>query len=88
MQAFERARRDCVNAMLDVGALSTTLPWLLSDVARTVEVMGPNYWTYGVQENLPTLNAMLRYSHEQRLSPRQVALEELFASGTYEGFKV
>ena len=87
-KGFERAKRECMEGLHEVGAMAATLPWLLADVARTEAVMGPDYWPYGVRPNLPTLTAMLRWSFEQQLSPREVKVEELFAPGTYDSFKV
>ncbi|WP_174279943.1 ABC transporter substrate-binding protein [Sphingomonas bacterium] len=81
-RAFEEAKRLCMRAMHDVGALAATLPWLGDDLARTVAVMGEDYWPYGVPANRAALAAMLRYSVEQGLSPRLLDLHELFALGT------
>ncbi|WP_174291149.1 ABC transporter substrate-binding protein [Sphingomonas bacterium] len=82
VKAFDEAKRRCLQAMHDVGAVSAMLPWLGDDLARTVAVMGKDYWPYGVPANREALEAMVRYSHEQGLSPRRLALEELFAPGT------
>lgn len=49
--------------------------------------MGPDVWPYGAPENRRELDAMLRYSVEQGLSQRQVALEELFAPGTLHRYQ-
>ena len=87
-KAFEQAKKMCLEAMFDVGTVSASLPWLADDVARTITVMGEDYWPYGVEANRPTLEAMLRYSYDQRLAPRRVEMAELFAPGTYESFKV
>ena len=82
VEAFDEAKRLCMRAMSDVGAVSATLPWLGDDLARTVAVMGEDYWPYGVPANRAALAAMLRYSFEQGLSPRLLGLDDLFAAGT------
>jgi 4,5-dihydroxyphthalate decarboxylase len=46
--------------------------------------MGPNMWPYGVNSNRKELEAMLRWSFEQGLAPRQGTVEELFAPGLTE----
>ncbi|WP_174297124.1 ABC transporter substrate-binding protein [Sphingomonas bacterium] len=81
-KAFDQSKRNCMWAMYDVGAVSAALPWLGDDLARTVAVMGEDYWPYGVPANRTTLETMLRYSFEQGLSPRKLELDELFAPGT------
>jgi 4,5-dihydroxyphthalate decarboxylase len=44
--------------------------------------MGEDFWPYGIEKNRPTLEAVTRWSFEQRLSPRKLAVEELFAPET------
>jgi 4,5-dihydroxyphthalate decarboxylase len=46
--------------------------------------MGPNMWPYGVTANRNALEAMLRWSFEQGLAPRQGTVEEIFAPGLTE----
>lgn len=88
VKAFEQSKQLCMEAMYDVGAPSATLPWLVDDLARTIAVMGRDYWPYGVPANRRALEAMARYSHEQGLSPRKLGLEELFAPGTFDDVRV
>ncbi len=44
--------------------------------------MGEDFWPYGIEKNRPTLEAVTRWSFEQHLSPRKLAVEELFAPET------
>ena len=53
-------------------------------VARTRALMGEDFWSYGVAANRRELEAMCRYSQEQYLSERPLAVEELFAESTLE----
>jgi len=50
--------------------------------------MGEDWWPYGLAPNRHVLDAFLRYHHEQGLSRRRYAPEELFAPETLEAFKV
>jgi 4,5-dihydroxyphthalate decarboxylase len=50
--------------------------------------MGEDWWPYGLAPNRHVLDAFLRYHHEQGLSPRRFAPEELFAKETLESYKV
>jgi 4,5-dihydroxyphthalate decarboxylase len=63
------------------------LPWLQDDLKRAQSILGPDVWPYGVPDNRKEIEAMSRYSVEQGLSTRQVALEELFAPGTLHRFQ-
>ena len=47
--------------------------------------MGDNFYSYGFTENnRNTLNALLRYCHDQGLVNRVVTIEELFHPSTLE----
>jgi hypothetical protein len=50
---------------------------------------GKDWWPYGIQKNRHVLETFLRYHHEQGLSDRLMAVEELFAPETLdEEFKI
>ena len=80
-QAFCAARDIAVHGLYDTDALHLSLPFLIDHVEETRRVFGKDFWTYGVEPNRPALEAIGRYVHEQYLSPRQVAPEELFVPG-------
>jgi 4,5-dihydroxyphthalate decarboxylase len=40
--------------------------------------MGDNYYSYGIEHNRKTLEALFRYSHQQGLCSRELTIEELF----------
>lgn len=54
------------------------LPFAHYESEETFNVFGADFWPYGVRPNRPTLEAAVRYSHEQHLSARLVSVEELF----------
>jgi 4,5-dihydroxyphthalate decarboxylase len=55
-----------------------TVPWLASALADIRDVLGADYWPYGLAKNRPSLEAALRYSHAQGLSARKLTIEEAF----------
>jgi len=69
-------------------ALPAMLPWLVAHVDETRREMGEDWWPYGLAPNRHVLDAFLRYHHEQGLSRRRFAPEELFAKETLEAYKV
>ena len=78
--AFSRARdlwlnevRDNISPYLATGTLS---------LGEKSEL--PNLFPYGVRANNEILNAIPRFSHEQGLTPRVVALNEVFAPQTLD----
>jgi 4,5-dihydroxyphthalate decarboxylase len=62
----------------------TTLPWAKDEFESTVDIMGDNYWKYGIEANRKELEAIMRYVYEQGLVKEQITFEEMFASSTLE----
>ena len=52
------------------------------EMLRRLRLMGDDLWPYGLAKNRPVLDTFLRYHHEQGLSPRRFAPEELFVPET------
>lgn len=88
-KAFCEAKDLVLQNYLHREALFLTLPWAHEEVGRTQDVIGKDWWPYGVQKNRHTLETFLRYHHEQGLSGRLMAIEDLFAQETLdEEFKI
>ena len=69
-------------------ALSLSLPWVREEHDRTVALMGPDYWSYGLEPNRHVLATFIRYAAEQGLIVGRPAPEELFAPETTERFVI
>lgn len=85
---FREAKSQCLDVIANTGELKSAVPWLVSEIEQTRDLMGENYWPYGIEKNRETLEVMTRYSYEQGLTSRQLNLKELFAPETFEEFKV
>ncbi len=70
------------------GALGATLPWLIDEIEATKQILGEDYWSYGVEANRTTIETLAQYSFEQGLSERKLKVEELFVESTLEVSKV
>jgi 4,5-dihydroxyphthalate decarboxylase len=78
-RAFCAARDVATHGLYDTDALHLSLPFLIDHVEEARRVFGNDFWSYGLAPNRPTLAAIGQYVHEQHLSPRVVAPEEIFA---------
>ncbi|WP_172292071.1 ABC transporter substrate-binding protein [Pseudoruegeria sp. HB172150] len=87
-KAFAGAKAIAEQDLGEVTALKIGLPWVAAEYEHTVRVMGRDFWSYGIEPNRKTLEAMMRYSHEQGLATRRLALEEVFAESTMEDVSV
>lgn len=82
-RAFSEAKRLAIADLERTNFMRVTLPWVPLDDVR--ELMGEDYWPYGVAANRPALEAAIRWSHAEGLSPRAPSVSELFHPSTLEG---
>jgi 4,5-dihydroxyphthalate decarboxylase len=76
LDAFGKARDRA--GLAETASLRYMLPWLPDDVAYAQQVLGRDYWTYGLEGNEAALAALTRYSYERGLIPREYEPRELF----------
>jgi 4,5-dihydroxyphthalate decarboxylase len=84
-RAFLRARDLAHQSMYDTDALTVSLPWVIDEMEVTRGIIGPQIWDYSIEGSLPTLTALVTYLHEQKLSRRQMSVDELFVSNISPG---
>ena len=87
-KAFIEAQRHTYEDLKDTAALKAMLPWLSAYVDETQREFGDDWWPYGLEKNIKTLDTFTRYHHEQGLSPRKLDVQELFAPESLEAFKI
>lgn len=88
LKAFERSKQTALEQLTDVSATKVTLPFVEEQLKAARELMGEDFWPYGVDANRKTLDAFLHHHHAQGLSPRRLKVEELFHPATLESFKI
>lgn len=87
-KAFTAAKDMAASRLEETAASASMLPWSYQDARATRQLMGEDFWTYGLQANDTTLRTFLRYSHEQGLADRLYEPAELFAPETVEAFVI
>jgi 4,5-dihydroxyphthalate decarboxylase len=90
VKAFTEAKQIAYKelyAVRQTAVLNHMLPWMNDEIEETTELMGRNYWPYGLQANMKLLKTFLRYSYEQGISKRQLKPEELFVPETIDIFQ-
>jgi 4,5-dihydroxyphthalate decarboxylase len=86
-KAFCLAKTLCLRALYDTVALKNSLPWMIAEVEEVRELFGrTDYWPYGLDDdmNRATLDVVRRYAHEQGITSRRIAPEELFAASVLD----
>ncbi len=87
-KAFVAAKARAYELYDQTAALPAMVPWLVPQLEEARREMGEDWWPYGLEPNRGVLETFLRYHHEQGLSKRRFAPEELFARETLQSFKV
>lgn len=80
-KAFCASRDLAQRALYDTDALTVSLPWIIDEVERTRDVA----WDYSIEGSRATLEALVAYLDEQRLTRRRMRVEELFAPNIAAG---
>jgi 4,5-dihydroxyphthalate decarboxylase len=85
-KAFAQAKKLADAEFAETTALKIGLPWVNAEYDATRELMGDDFWSYGLDAaNRRTLEAMARYSFEQGLAVRLLKVDEMFAASTIGG---
>ncbi len=80
-KAFCLAKTQCLKSLYETTALKNSLPWMIAEVEEVRALFGgADYWSYGLDDdmNRTTLEVLCRYVHEQGITSRRIAPEELF----------
>jgi 4,5-dihydroxyphthalate decarboxylase len=80
--AYSQAKQQMYRALQDLGWAMISLPWIGKELEDTQELMGKNFWPYGIEPNRKALEALFQYSYEQGLAKRKLTVEELFHPST------
>jgi 4,5-dihydroxyphthalate decarboxylase len=88
LDAFVEAKAAVYAALAEVTALKYTLPWSVTDAEDAVDMMGDDFWPYGLAANRHTLEVFLQYSYDQGLAHRLLSPDELFAAETLDQIHV
>jgi 4,5-dihydroxyphthalate decarboxylase len=88
LKAFDKAKAAALELINDTSATKVTLPFVEENLKAARELMGEDFWSYGIAPNRKTLEAFLRRHHAEGLSSRLVKVDEMFHPSTYESFKI
>jgi len=87
-KAFDEAKTRSVARAADITASFYPLPWTAQIVQSARALFGDDIWPYGIEPNRTTLEAFLRYAHEQGVCHRLLTPETLFPREVQTRYKV
>lgn len=79
VKAFAQAKARSMSQLVDFDALHVALPWLVAEAEATIDLMGEDYWPYGIEKNARAIETQARWSLEQGISRRMLGVDDLFA---------
>jgi 4,5-dihydroxyphthalate decarboxylase len=88
LKAFEQSKAKCLAELTDTATSKCTLPFVEEQLRAARDLMGFDFWSYGLAPNRKVLEAFLRRHHSEGLSSRLVAAEEMFHPSTHESFSI
>ena len=89
LTAFEEAKQRSIERLSGITASRIPMPWIQDDFARLRDDMfAGDYWPYGIEPNRTTIDAFLRYCHEQGVCRRRLQPEDLYPREVQTVFRV
>jgi len=83
-KAYSQSKQMAYDYMAKAAWFKDSLPWFGQEFEETRALMGDNYYSYGINPNRKTLEALFRYSYQQRLCKRELTIEEFFEPTSIE----
>jgi 4,5-dihydroxyphthalate decarboxylase len=77
-EMYSQAKQQAYTNMETTTSLKVTLPWVTEELDETRELMGKDFWRYGLEANRKELELVMRYTHEQGLVRERRKFEEMF----------
>ncbi len=74
----KKAAADKYTHGLIFNSMATMFPWFSELIEEDEALLGQDWWPYGIAANRTTLDAVLRYHHEQGITDRLFTVEDLF----------
>ena len=87
-KALLDAKSVCMETIFKNDAIHSPLPWAGNHAAEIKQLMGTDFWPYGLAANHFAIDTFLRYAYEQGLTQHQLEAAELFAKETIDIFHI
>lgn len=88
LTAFTAAKDRSLARLRDVNVSRFPVPWSHELGGGAADLLGADSWPYGIEPNRPTLEAFLRWAHEQGVAERPLTPEDLFPPSVRRTFRI
>jgi 4,5-dihydroxyphthalate decarboxylase len=82
------SKRRSIERMADPAVSRYPVAWLPTYMRKMRDMFGEDTFPFGIEENRPTLEQMLRYTYEQGIAHRHAKPEEIFPKGIMTSVRV
>jgi 4,5-dihydroxyphthalate decarboxylase len=86
--AFNESKRRSIERLADPAVSRYPVAWLPHYARKMRDLFGDDTFPYGIEENRPTWEQFLRYTHEQGIAHRHARPEEIFPKGIMTSVRV
>jgi 4,5-dihydroxyphthalate decarboxylase len=76
--AFSDAKQRAMTSLYEANALSVMLPFLVHEIERTRQLMGMDYWPFGIEANRKSITTFFRHLKDQGIIDREPSVTDLF----------
>jgi 4,5-dihydroxyphthalate decarboxylase len=87
-KAFEEAKNRSVARAMDGTVPMFPIPWCFEHARAGKELLGKDYFPYGVEPNRKTLEAFLRWAFKQGVCSRHLTVEDIFPAQMFGEHRV
>lgn len=88
VKALTEAKDRSLKRMLDITACRAPVGWIFDVAEEMRQLIGDDFYPYGIEPNRKTLEAFLLFGYEQGLFHRHMTVEELFPEEVRSEFRV
>jgi 4,5-dihydroxyphthalate decarboxylase len=88
VKAFTESKDRSLKRIFDDTAPHIPLPCGTERARQAEALFGHDLWPYGIDANRRTIEAFLRYAHEQGLCDRRLDVDDLFPANVRESFRI
>lgn len=77
-KAYSQAKQMDYDYMQKWAWAFESLPWFTQEYINTKELMGENFWPYGLKRNRIVLEKLFQYSYKQGMTNKHLKIEDVF----------
>jgi len=78
LKAYRQARDVALDRLYGTDPEILITSWVAAAIDEQREVMGDNYWSYNIADNIRSLEAMMEFAHQFGLTPTKLEYKDFF----------